>query len=129
MRWRADLQFKHGFFRVLAHIWDGGTRHEVEEGQDQGGTLAQDVVGFTAVGAEVAVVGAVTAPHCLHHGCTQLHGGRERLGITPCMTTSVAKQYCEAVPKRASSSCYTHVREHEVTKQGAFSLSMHVVRG
>lgn len=56
----------------------------MEQRQDEGGALAQDVVSFAAVGAEVAVVGAVATPHGLHHGGAQLHGGREGLGITAC---------------------------------------------
>ena len=76
------LQLEHGLLWILAHIWDGRPRHEVEQRQDEGGALAQDVVGFAAVGAEVAVVGAVATPHGLHHGGAQLHWGRERLGVT-----------------------------------------------
>ena len=99
VRWRPNLQLEHGFFRILAHIRNGSTGHEVEEGQDEGGALAQDVVGFTAVGAEVAVVGAVTAPHGLHHGSAQLHGGRERLGVTPC------NHSCKALSEAGKGSC------------------------
>lgn len=120
----ADLQLEHGLFRVLAHIWDSSAGHEVEEGQDEGGALAQDVVGFTAVGAEVAVVRAVAPPHGLHHGGAQLHGGWEGLGITPwkghvqvlsgvlvTIRVNRLRQVSQTVPKQISSSCSKHVSQ------------------
>ena len=78
----TDLQLEHSLLGILAHIWDGSASHEVEQRQDESCTLAQDVVGFTAVSAEVAVVRAVAPPHGLDHGGAQLHRGWEGLGVT-----------------------------------------------
>ena len=80
----SHLQLEHGLLGVGMDVGDGSARHEVEEGEDEGGALAQDVVGLAAQHLEVAVVLRVGTPHGLHHLPAQLHGRREGLRIPPC---------------------------------------------
>lgn len=81
---KADLQLEHGLLGVGADVGNGGTGHQVEEGEDEGGAFPQDVVGFAGVCTERSVRLALSATHRLHHLPAQLERRRPRLRVPPC---------------------------------------------
>lgn len=81
-----------GDVRRLGEHLDAGIAHEVQEGQDEVGSLADDVVRLAAVPLEAAVVRRLGAAHCVDHLLRKAHRGREGLGVAAEDVTEVCTE-------------------------------------